>query len=230
MVEEAGKEEVDAAQDRAEVHEAAVGDPSQSELVTGIYRAISEMANDLDDIHRFLMALAEDSGTRLPRKTTNRNTPTWRPREDAYDMRQTVDYIVQTLPPSDIVQCAAEHIQVTWNRTIVRGGPSNESRRLETDLSGEGEKSLFFWDVLEGDDWRNQAEMSEFGYDSDGRLCLLGVYGRPEVPDIDDPENIDLAALLDMDRSKRAVVEHVVLITQAFPLDQSPLWRVSSLC
>jgi hypothetical protein len=66
MAEDTGEKEGAAAENGTGVPDAGVGDPRQVVLVTGMHKAISGMANHLGDMHRILMALAEESGTRLP--------------------------------------------------------------------------------------------------------------------------------------------------------------------
>lgn len=161
------------------------------------------MASSLQEIQGILRALAEESGTRLPRKTPNRNMP--KPKEDAYDMRQTVKYIVKTLLPNDIMQRAAEHIQACWNQNVRLDGFRNDSRSLDFDLSDEGQKWLFSWDVLDTKFREDNTEMSEYGYDSNGHLCLLVVHGRVELPD--DANPFDMTP---PDAYKTLVAEHMV--------------------
>ncbi|KAK4125413.1 hypothetical protein N657DRAFT_631728 [Parathielavia appendiculata] len=87
-------------------------DPGGIEEVS-THKALSEMANSLREIQGILGALAEHSGTRLPRKTIN---PTLsKPKEDAYDMQQTVDYIVNTLPRATL--CSARRSILETHRS-----------------------------------------------------------------------------------------------------------------
>jgi hypothetical protein len=172
----AGEDEITAAQDSTKTQAADVTDPSnqrttENDREARTYEAISEVANTLREIQGILEALAENSGARLPKKTVKSSM--WRPREDDYDMQQTIDYIVKTLPPDDIVQRAVAHMQAVWATDVELVPMWNDAKRLYPDLSGEGQKSLFSWDVLRGEDMCTSPKLSEYGYESDGHPSLL---------------------------------------------------------
>lgn len=173
------------------------------------HHAIAEMATTLQEIQGILKALAEHSGTRLPRRTIDPQT--WRPNEDAYDMQQTIDYILGTLPPPDMASQVLRNMQALWGENTGLDLLGNNSKRLDIELTGEGERSLFSWDVQSRERWENTAELSEYGYDGDGGLCLLGHYGRLERPD-------GLFPRLRNEAAKPPVVEHMVCALDNIPV------------
>ena len=131
-------------------------------------------------------------------------------------MQQTIDYILGTLPPPDMASQAIQHIQIMFGKNARLDLQRNNSKRLDIDLIGEGEKSLFSWDVKSRERWENTAELSEYGYDGYGRLCLLGHYGRLERPG--SPDGL---FRLETGAVKPPVVEHMVGTSDNLPVEAS---------
>lgn len=160
-------------------------DVSHDENEAGADRALFDMADKVRDIHAILAAGAKDFGVQVPQRARTILQPTrWVPKEDAYDMEKTIEYILGTLPPDDIVQRTAEYIKDQWSEPgEFHSIPHRIPKRVQYDESSEGWKDLFVWNVMRRplESFGNTIEMLEYGYDSSGHLCELGHYGGLEL-------------------------------------------------